>query len=202
MLYAMMIAGLPQLNQTYDQALPWFLKAAQSGARYAQYQVGLGLLNGRGCHCDTSKGEIWLEKAAQADEAEAQVSLAEYLLKDQSKRDAVGGALVWLERAAKQGDDSAKYRLAAVLAAYPTNRDPARALALVDGLERDYKEDPTFWEIRAAANASNGDYRAATKAQSQAIVQAKFLGWDLTKLAEREARYESHQAWSGNLLEF
>lgn len=202
MLYAMMVAGLPQLNQTYDQALPWFLKAAQSGARYAQYQVGLGLLNGRGCHCDTSKGEVWLEKAAQADQPDAQVSLAQYLLKDQSNSDAVSGAMVWLERAAKQGNASAKFQLAAVLAAYPTNRDPKRALALTDSLESDYKIDPTLWEIRAAANASRGDYKAATRTQMQAIAQAKQLGWDLTQLARRESVYESGQAWSGNLLEF
>jgi TonB family protein len=202
MLYAMMIAGLPQLNQTYAQALPWFLKAAQSGAPYAQYQVGLGLLNGRGCHCDKNKGEIWLEKAAQADQADAQVSLAEYLLKDQSNGDAVSGALVWLERAAKQGNDSAKLQLAAVLAAYPTHRDPARAFALTDGLEREYKYDPTLWEIRAAANASQGDYKGAARAQSQAIARAKELGWDLGKLRLRESLYESGQAWSGNLLEF
>jgi uncharacterized protein len=201
-LYAMMVAGLPQLNQTYDQALPWFLKAAQSGAPYAQYQVGLGLLNGRGCHCDTSKGEVWLEKAAQADQADAQVSLAQYLLKGQTNRDAVSGALVWLERAAKQGSSSAKFQLAAVLAAYPTNRDPKRALALTDNLENDYKIDPTWWEIRAAANASLGDYKAATRAQSEAVAQAKQLGWDLTQLAQRESVYESGQAWSGNLLQF
>lgn len=202
MLYAMMVAGLPQLNQTYDQALPWFLKAAQSGAPYAQYQVGLGLLNGRGCHCDTSKGEVWLKKAAQADQADAQVSLAEYLLKDQANHDAVSGALVWLERAAKQGNASAKFQLAAVLAAYPTNRDPKRALALADSLESDYKSDPTLWEIRAAANASSGDYKAATRSQIHAIAQAKQLGWDLTQLAQRESAYQSGQAWSGNLLEF
>jgi uncharacterized protein len=202
MLYAMMLAGLPQLNQTYDQALPWFLKAAQSGAPYAQYQVGLGLLNGRGCHCDTTKGEVWLKKAAQADEPDAQVSLAEYLLKDQTNHDAVSAALVWLERAAKQGNASAKFQLAAVLAAYPTNQDPKRALALADSLESDYKNDPTLSEIRAAANAARGDYKAATQAQIKAIAQAKQLGWDLTLLAQRESVYESGQAWNGNLLDF
>lgn len=202
MLYAMMIAGLPQLNQTYDQAIPWFLKAAQSGARYAQYQLGLGLLNGRGCHCDTSKGELWLEKAAQADQADAQVSLAEYLLKDQSKRDAVSGALTWLERAAQQGNVSAKFQLAAILAAYPTDRDPKRALALIDSLERDYKNDPTLWDIRAAANASRGDYTAANQAESQAITRATRLGWDVSDLAQRASLYESGHPYSGNLLQF
>jgi hypothetical protein len=59
-----------------------------------------------------------------------------------------------------------------------------------------------WWEIRAAANASRGNYKAATGAQYQAITQAKQLGWDLTKLSQRESLYESGQAWSGNLLEF
>jgi uncharacterized protein len=202
MLYAMMIAGLPQLNQKYDEALPWFLKAAQAGARYAQYQVGLGLLNGRGCHCDTAKGEIWLEKAAQADQPDAQASLAEYFLRDSANPTAVSGALAWLERGAKQGNDSAKLQLAAVLAAYPTNRDPARALTLADSLQHDHENDPTLWEIRAAANAQKGDYKAATRTQSRAISQAKDLGWDLAKLTERETLYQSGRAWTGNLLEF
>jgi uncharacterized protein len=202
MLYAMMIAGLPQLNQTYDQALPWFLKAGQAGARYAQYQVGLGLLNGRGCHCDTAKGEIWLEKAAQADQPDAQASLAEYFLREPANPNAVSSALVWLERGAKQGNDSAKLQLAAVLAAYPSNRDPARALTLADSLQHDHENDPTLWEIRAAANAQRGDYKAAARAQSRAISQAKELGWDLTKLMDRETLYEAGRAWSGNLLDF
>jgi TonB family protein len=202
MLYAMMIAGLPQLHQTYDQAMPWFLKAAQSGARYAQYQVGLGLLQGRGCHCDPNKGELWLEKAAQADEADAQVSLAEYLLQDKSKGDSIAGAMTWLERAAQQGNSSAKFQLAAVLAAYPTDRNPKRALELIDGLERDYKNDPTLWEVRAAANASRGDFKAANEAESQAISRAKQLGWDTSDLAQRQQLYASGHAYSGNLLRF
>jgi TPR repeat protein len=204
MLYGMMIAGLPQLHQTYDQALPWFLKAAQAGSPYAQYQIGTGLLRGRGCQCDTNKGEIWLEKAAQADQADAQVSLAEYLLRDHPTPESVAGAMVWLERAAKHGNDSGKLLLSAMLAASPstTARDPARALALVDTLEREYKIDPSYWEIRAAANASRGDYKAALKSESEAIDEATGLGWDLTQMKNRQSLYASQQPWSGNLLDF
>lgn len=204
MLYGMMIAGLPQLKQSHDQALPWFLKAAQAGAPYAQYQIGTGLLQGRGCQCDNTKGEIWLEKAAQADQPDAQVSLAEYLLRDNATRESIAGALVWLERAAKQGNSSAKLQLAALLAASPSAdiRDPVRALSLVDGLEREYKRDPSLWEIRAAANASHGDFRAALKAENQAIVEATDLGWDLSHLTLRQSLYASQQTWTGNLLGF
>jgi len=203
-LYGMMIAGLPQLNQTRDRAVPWFLKAAQAGALYAQYQIGTDLLLGRGCQCDSTKGEIWLEKAAQADEPNAQVSLAEYLLRDKSKSDSVAGAIVWLERAAKSGNASAKFLLAAMLAANSSAevRNPTRALALAEELEHEYKEDPILWEIRAAASASRMDYRAAVKAESRAISQAASLGWNLAPLQARQALYASQKSWSGNLLDF
>jgi predicted Zn-dependent protease len=58
----------------------------------------------------------------------------------------------------------------------------ARALALADNIERDYKNDPSIWEIRAAANASRGDYRAAVKAEAKALSEAGGLGWDLAPL--------------------
>jgi TonB family protein len=204
MLYGMMIAGLPQLNRTYDQALPWFLKAAQAGAPYAQYQIGTGLLQGRGCQCEAAKGEIWLQKAAQADQPDAQVSLAEYLLRHDSSRESVAGATVWLERATKQDNSAAKLLLAAVLAASPLTdvRDPSRALTLTDGIAREYKIDPSYWEIRAAANATRGDFKAAVKAQDRALSEATSLGWDLGTLQQRHALYEAGQPWTGNLLAF
>jgi uncharacterized protein len=204
MLYGMMIAGLPQLKRTYDQAMPWFLKAAQAGAPYAQYQIGTGLLRGRGCQCDTGKGEIWLQKAAQADQPDAQVSLAEYLLKGEPDRESVAGALVWLERAAKSNNSAAKMLLSAVLAASPLSdvRDPSRALLLMDSIEREYRIDPSYWEIRAAANASRGDFKAAVKAQSKALSEGTRLGWDLAQLQQRQSLYQSGQPWNGNLLVF
>jgi TonB family protein len=204
MLYGMMLAGLPQLKQTYDKALPWFLKAAQAGAPYAQYQIGTGLLNGRGCQCDNVKGEIWLEKAAQADQSDAQVSLAEYLLKGNPSTEALQGAVVWLGRAAKQDNVAAKLLLSSILAANPAAdiRDPARALALTDGMQHVYKEDPSFWEIRAAAFASRADFKAAIKAQSQAVSEATLLQWNLAPLQQRAALYAAHQPWRGDLLNF
>jgi len=204
MLYGMMITGLPQLNQTRDRAVPWFLKAAQAGAPYAQYQIGTALLLGRGCQCESTKGEIWLEKAAQADQPDAQVSLAEYLLRDKSHSESITGAIVWLERATKNGNGSAKLLLSAMLAASPSHDilNPTRALSLADSLEHEYKEDPSLWEIRAAANASRGDYRAAVKAESKAIAEANSLGWDLAPLEQRQALYASQKSWSGNLLDF
>ncbi len=71
-------------------------------------------------------------------------------LRDKPDQTNMEGALVWLERAAKQGNDAAKMRLAAILAANPSAeiRNPARALTLSESLEREYKDDPSLWEIK------------------------------------------------------
>ncbi len=80
--------------------------------------------------------------------------------------------------------------------------DAARALTLADSLGQEYKHDPSLWEIRAAANATRGDYKSAVKAESVAISEATQLGWDVAKLEQRLSLFASQQPWSGNLLEF
>jgi hypothetical protein len=126
------------------------------------------------------------------------------MLKGNPDQELIRGALVWLERAARQGNGAAKLRLSAILAANPVRnlRDPTRALQLVESLDHEMKHDPSLWEIRAAANASRADFKAATKAQAQAILEAKRLDWDLTHLNLRQAAYASAQAWTGDLLAF
>jgi TonB family protein len=204
MLYGMMLSGLPQLKADYTQALPWFLKAAQAGAPWAQYQIGSGLLEGRGCQCDTVKGEIWLLKAAQSDESDAQVTLAEHLLHSVNDKEALAGALVWLERAAKQDNDAAKLYLSAVLAANSEQqlRDPKRALALTNGIRKSYGNDPSWHEIRAAAAAALGDYRGASREEDTAIETATILNWDLTLLKQRQSIYQAGRPWTGDLFAF
>jgi TonB family protein len=204
LLYGMMLAGLPQLMASYDQAMPWFLKAAQAGSSYAQYQIGTGLLLGRGCQADARKGEFWLQRAAQADQPDAQAALAEHLLKDGSNPESVQQAIALLRRASKSGNVTAKLMLAAVLAATPIAGagDPAGALMLADNIESGYKHDPSLWEVRAAAYASSGKFGAAIRAQAQALVEATDLGWDLSLLQTRQAAYSAGKIWTGDLLAF
>jgi predicted Zn-dependent protease len=109
-----------------------------------------------------------------------------------------------LERAAKQGNGSAKLYLAALLAASPQAdvRNPARALELTDSITKELHEDPSLWEVRAAATAARGDYKEAGQYQSRAIKEATTLGWDLTPLQMRRDVYASNQPWSGDLLAY
>ncbi len=199
-LYGMLL-GLPQLRHRPADALPWFFKAAQAGSRAAQFQVGDALMTGWGCRADVDKGLVWLRKAAEADEPNAQVSLASYALRGAPDATATRGAMVWLERAAAHHDSHGTLYLAAVLAATPVTelRNPQRAMQLIHSVDA-VGEDPTPFEIRAAAQAASGGFADSVRDQRKAIALATSLGWDLAPLKERLARYESHLAWYGNLL--
>jgi hypothetical protein len=109
-----------------------------------------------------------------------------------------------LEQAAASGNHDGKLYPAALLAAAPgdATRDPQRALALVDAVFRGVKDDPAAFEIRAAAQASAGDFTGAVKSQSQAVSMAQQLKWDVNPLNERLARYTARQPWYGTLLGF
>jgi TPR repeat protein len=200
----MLLEGLPQLKGQRSDALPWFLKAAQAGAPLAQYQVGYSILKGWGCQCEEPKGMMWLRKAAAADQPDAQVTLAQATLRESQSVESVARAKVWLERAVAHDNRDAKFYLAALLAAAPLAeaRDATRSAALLAQIFKAVDDDPTTFEIRAAAQAASGDFAKATKNQQKAVAMAKRLKWDLTSHNERLARYEAHEAWYGNLLPF
>lgn len=204
MLYGMLLVGLPQLNKPRSNALPWFLKSAEAGVPAAQYQVGYSLLKGWGCDCEVNKGLDWLRRAAQGGEPEAEVTLAMYALKGTPDEERSRQAKLWLEQAAASGSHDGKLYLAAVLAATPdaTARDPQRALKLLDEVFRGVNDDPTSFEIRAAAQASAGHFEEAVKSERKALTMAQALKWDVTPLNERLSQYVSGQPWHGSLLEF
>lgn len=85
----------------------WYLKAAEAGYPYAQYNLGLMYFNGDGVTKDWQKGAAWVYKAAEQGLVEAQVEmgLIYELLKDGEK------AKEWYSRAAEQGHERAKQSL-------------------------------------------------------------------------------------------
>jgi len=201
-MYGLLLSGMPQLGHKPQDALPWFLKAAQAGFRQAQYEVGSSLLMGRGCQCEENKALVWLGRAAEADQPNAQVTLAQLSLRGSPGAEDLKRAKFWLERAVASADHDGMLYLSALLATAPLAefRDPARALTLLDKVKKDLGGDPSEFEIRAAAEAASGAFERAVGSESKAIEMARKLRWDLSPLQERLARYRSHQPWYGNLL--
>lgn len=201
--YGMLLANFPgQLGGKTSDSVPWFLKAAQAGSRQAQFAVGMSLLQGWGCQCDATKGEVWLRKAAEGDQPAAQGSLATYALRGSPSAANTQLASVWLERAAKNADPEGRFYLAALLAATPFAelRDPGRALGLVEQVKSEFSDNPSLYEIRAAAQAAMGDFKGAVSSEQRAISSARAVSWDVAPLQERLARYQASQAWYGNLV--
>ena len=80
--------------------------------------------------------------------------------------------------------------------------DSTRAMKLIDEVFKGVKDDPTAHEIRAAAQANIGDFKAAVDSERDAIRKAQKLKWDLAPLQERLAAYTHGQAWRQPLLSF
>jgi tetratricopeptide (TPR) repeat protein len=164
--------------------------------------VGSFLLNTTSASVDERKALVWLTKAADAGQTNAQVDLANYLLEKADDPGSRARAFELLNQAAGTDNLEAKYRLAALLASDPdaSRRDPARALELLEKVMSGKEIDPTTLEVRAAARAMIGDFKAALADEEHAIRLATRYGWDLAPLEARHALYEKGAAWTGDLL--
>jgi len=204
MLYGLMLSGLPQFKKPRSDAMPYFVKAAQAGIPTAQFLVGYSTMLGWGCECDEPKSVIWLHKAAAADQADAQVMLANYLLRGEPGPEETAKALTWRERASATGSRDAKFYLSALLAAGADaeRRNPQRAFEVLNEVMRDMDDDPTAFEIRAAAYAMLGKFTEAQKDQRKALKMAQQLGWETASQQARLASYVASKPWTGDLFAF
>lgn len=199
-----LLLDLPQLNRPHSDALPWFVKSAQTGLPEAQYQVGHSLLVGRGCQCQETKGVDWMRRAARGGQTDAEITLAMYTLKGTPDAEQQRAARLWLEQATASGNQVGKLYLAALLAAAPdgTVRDPKTGLKLLDEVFRLFEDDPTAYEVRAAGLANSGQFEDAVKSQRKAVAMATSLKWDPAPQAQRLSQYEAKQPWTGMLVEY
>lgn len=188
--------------------LPWLVKAAQAGLGTAQYEIGRDLLAGVGCRADEAKALRWLRMAADQGQPNAEILLTARLLHGTPSAADVARARALLERPSgedmeQESSHDAQLLLAAILAAtpQPALRDPRRALELLRNFN-DRDGDPTPLEIRAAAQAAEGDFPHAVASEKRAIRRAHSLKWDLSPLEARLVAYQAGKPWYGNLLDF
>lgn len=202
--YAMIMEGRQDLFEELRQAPSWYLKSAQAGIPAAQHVVGARTLAGFGFEKDERKGLAWLDKAAGAGHAGAQLDLANYLVRGFSDVKALTAAQGLLQRAVEGGSQDAQFYLAAMLATGPDPalRDPVRALEFIEKAMVDFGSNPIAFEIRAAAHAQSGDFKAGQKDQATAVRMAKRLGWYTVPQEARLAGYAAGKTWTGNLFAF
>ena len=202
MQFVVITKGWQALNPTGEDYTWMMVRAAQAGLPAAQYALGFGALNGVWFRKDRAKGIRWLEMATASKQFEARVDLAKALLRDNPGPGSMARSRELLEEAAKNGSKDGRYFLADLLLGDPdpARRDPRRALKI---LLDDYRlEDPGTFELRAAAYSQTGDFEKAGSNAKTALNMARRLGWDVTPLAERVARYQEKQPWAGLLLTY
>lgn len=204
LMYGMLLVGLPQLSKTSNAGLPWFLRAAQAGMPTAQFEVGYSLLLGIACAPDQGKALRWLQMAAAQNDPNAEVTLAMAAMKGSQGFGNGAQARSWLEQAAAQGNQDGELYLSALLAAAPEPdlRDPPRALGILQTIFEHVEDDPTAFEIRAAAQAAKGDFADAVTSEKEAIGRARHLRRDLSPLQARLALFQAGKPWYGDLLDF
>jgi len=202
--YGMLLTAAPQLGADQASGLAWVVKAAQAGLPQAQFEVGFSLLGALGCRKDEAKALQWLHFAAAQNEPNAEVILATRALHGTPDASKLEEAASWLEKAAAQGNQNGRLYLAALLAAAPQPgmRNPVRALEMVSTESKDIGDDPVLYEIRAAAEANQGDFKRASDTEQEAISKARSLNWDLSPLEQRLIGYQSSKPYYGDLLEF
>ena len=52
------------VEQNYESAFEWYMKAAEKGDKHAQNNVGLFYERGRGCEIDLVQAMHWYQKSA------------------------------------------------------------------------------------------------------------------------------------------
>jgi TPR repeat protein len=178
------------------------LASARDGDPEAQYWLGSQLSTTAQCH-PQANGAVWLEHAADSGNSSAQLLLARDLLSSGNDAAQVTQARTLLEKAAASDNYYVRKHVAAILATSPVEglRDPGTALAVAQRLAAGpIQTDPQMFEVVAAAQAANGNFREAVAQQQRALQRAHSLGWNSNGMYARLDDYRRGQAWHGDLF--
>ncbi|KAG0059098.1 hypothetical protein BGZ90_004627 [Linnemannia elongata] len=89
--------------QNYEQAMLWYLKAANQGSAPAQYAIGSLHNHGQGVPQDYERAMVWYLKAANQGSALAQYAIGSLYDYGQGVPQDEAQAMVWFLKAAKKG---------------------------------------------------------------------------------------------------
>ena len=93
------------------RAAEWYLKAAEQGVKYAQYNIGNMYKSGRGVEKNYEKAVMWYRKAADQGDADAQCNLGDMYDNGWGVPQDYAEAVKWYRKSAEQGDADAQNNL-------------------------------------------------------------------------------------------
>jgi TPR repeat protein len=98
------------ITQDYEQAISWYVKAAEQENVKAQFSLGLMYAKGQAIQ-DYKQAVYWFEKAATQGDTAAQLNLGFMYDKGHGVIQDHKKAIYWYGKAAKQGDAAAQFNL-------------------------------------------------------------------------------------------
>jgi len=95
------------VEQSYEQAVFWFIKAAEQGHEIAQYRLSICYYDGLGVEYDGEQGTYWLMKSAENGYAEAEYMVGVFYHFGNLGIVDYEQAVFWYTKAAEQGHENA-----------------------------------------------------------------------------------------------
>ena len=138
-----------EVEQNYEEAAKWFLRAAGQGNADAQHILGRMYRNGQGVEKDDVEASKWYRKAAEQGNALAQYNLGVMYKNGQGVSQDYVEAIKWYRLAAEQGHAKAQYSLGAM---YRNGQ----------GVEKD-SSVAKYWYAKAAEHKHDGATRSSAQ---------------------------------------
>lgn len=99
------------IEQNFEKAAEWYLKAAKQGNVDAQFNLAVSYENGQGVKRNLDTAVSWYLKAAEQGDADAQFNLGELYAEGREMDPDLAEATKWYRKAAEQGDTEAQERV-------------------------------------------------------------------------------------------
>ena len=99
------------VEQSYEEAVKWFEKAAEQRHAVARLYLGMCYYYGKGVEQSYKEAAKWIEMAANQGDAKAQYNLGRLYFVGQGVEQSYEKAAKWIGMAANQGDAQAQYNL-------------------------------------------------------------------------------------------
>ncbi|MBQ7987252.1 MAG: sel1 repeat family protein [Bacteroidaceae bacterium] len=98
--------GYGGVERNRKEGFRWYLKAAQQGHKFAQYETGQCYMMGSGVEKNEAEGLKWLRKAAEQGNHKAMHDLGDYYFRHVTEPGKAAEAVKWNKMASEHPDDS------------------------------------------------------------------------------------------------
>ena len=184
------------LLPSYEQAVGWFRKSAESGSLLGQTVLGMSYFRGQGVPQDSVRGLELVRSAAGQDFIRAQRVLGKIYYSGKVIDQDYGEALLWLKKAADQEDAEAQNLYAWMLATCPQTEIRNGAEAVVYAKKAvAQNENAVILDTLAAAYAESGDFRRAVNTQKKVITRLDQGTFNRDEILERLELYKNRKPW-------